>query len=84
MREMSLELAVHRLLHLGGKVPGHLALGAAQDEGAERLAEHRALGLVQAVPRAVLERPASPQHPGVQELEEAPELAHVVLDGSAR
>jgi hypothetical protein len=64
---------------------GHLLLGAAQQERAQRLGQQRAVGLLGAV--AVLaergKRGGSPEHARVQELVQRPQLAEVVLDGRA-
>ena len=80
------EVDHHRLLGAIGQVLRDLPLGAPQDEGAQRAGEQRdRLGRGAAV--AALgdraERGGAAEHAGVQELEERPELAQVVLDRGA-
>ena len=81
-----LELAVERLLGLGGEILRHLLLRAAQDEGAERRGRATATASGSALRAADPSAPKTrrrAEHAGVQELEQAPQLAQVVLDRRA-
>ena len=75
------KVAEDRLLELRGKVRGDLPLGAAQDEGPEGGPEDRS-HLVARLGGLLQERRAAEQA-GVQEVEEALQLAEVVLDRRA-
>ena len=80
-----LQLAVQRLLGLGGKVLRHLLLGAPQHEGPQAAGDdgHR-VGIEAPGRRSVgAEGGRRAQHAGVQELEQAPQLAQMVLDRRA-
>ena len=77
------QVAVEGLLQLLRQLAGDLLLRAAEDEGAEGAAEETAGGLVGVGVAAGLEGPARAEHPGVEELEQAPQLAEVVLDRRA-
>jgi hypothetical protein len=80
------ELAVERLLGARRQLRRDLLLGAAQDERAQRAREHRR-GLVGGIAplRRVRarERATRAEQAGIEELEQAPELAEVVLDRRA-
>ena len=80
------QLAVDRLLGLRGQLGGDLLLGAAQDEGPQGAGEERA-GLRRpgcaARPSVRPKSGEAPEQAGVEELEQAPQLAQVVLDRRA-
>ena len=80
-----LELAVQRLLGLGGEVLRDLLLRAPQDEGPQAAGDdgHR-VGIEAPGRRSVgAEGGRRAQHARVQELEQAPQLAQMVLDRRA-
>ncbi len=75
------ELAGARLLGALGQLGRDLGLGAAEQEGAHRLGDERdALAVGGARRGEVLEDRGAAEHPRVEELEERPQLAEVVLD----
>ncbi len=79
------ELAVEGLLVFGREIGGDLFLGAAEDEGAEGAGEHDAHGLIGVAEGAVGagEDAGVAEHAGVEKIEEGPEVAEMILDGSA-
>jgi hypothetical protein len=79
---LAFELAEERLLDLRGQLAGHLLLGAAQDERPQRARQEIPL-LVAELPRTAAEDAGPPRHAWIEELEQAPELAQVVLDRGA-
>ena len=80
-----LHVAVEGLLRLLGKVLDDLRLGPAEDERPQRLGQERAvLDLERRGARGVpLEDGVGAEHARVEELEDRPELAQVVLDRRA-
>ena len=80
------QFAVEGLLVFGGEVGGDLLLGATEDEGAEGAGEHGACRFVGVAEGAVgaTEDGGVAEHSGVEEIEEGPEIAEVILHGSAR
>ena len=79
------QLAVDRLLGSRRQLARHLLLGAAQDERPQRAREQRGRLAVRgrAPDAAQLEHRERAEHARVEELEQAPELAEVVLDRRA-
>ena len=77
-----LHFAEYGLLGLEWKLAGHLLLGAPQDERPQRLRQKPARILVGSARRATrqLEYAGRSKHARIEEFEEAPQLAQVVLD----
>ena len=79
------ELALDGLLASLGQLGGDLLLGATKDEGSNRAGENREVVRLGrgASGRRRLERCRRPEQARVEELEQAPQLAEVVLDRRA-
>ena len=82
---LGLHVAVEGLLGLLGQVLDDLLLGAAEDERPQGLGQQDAVHLLErgAGPDVLLEDRVAAEHARVQELEDRPELAQVVLDRRA-
>jgi hypothetical protein len=82
---IGLHVAVQGLLGLLGEVLDDLLLGPAEDERPQRLGQQDAVGLVERSAGAgvPLEDRVAAEHARVQELENRPEFADVVLDRRA-
>ena len=78
-------LAENRLLRLRRQLRGDLLLGAAQDERPQRRASSRRVSVVRIARQsaASLKTAGGAQHAGIEELEQAPQLAQVILDRCA-
>jgi len=81
----SVEFAIEGLFEARWEVAGDLFLGSAEDEGAQRLGENQAGVGVGIAERGlgVDEDRGGAEHSGVEEIEERPEIAEVVLDGGS-
>ncbi len=79
-----LQIAVQRLLGLGRQFRGDLLLGAAQDERPQRPRQQARVAPASGLrPAPSLEDGRLAEHAGVEELEQAPQFAEVVLDRRA-
>ncbi len=79
------QFAIDGLFRFLGKLAGNLLFGTAQDERPERLGEHepRIFARVLGQPSGGAQDAGLAEHTGIEKLEEAPELAQVVLHGRA-
>ncbi len=76
-------VAVDRLLEFLGKLGSHLFLRAAEDERSQSLREDFTGPVVLRLGDEMLENGAAPQHARVEEFENRPEIAQIVLDRRA-